>query len=127
MPNSLTSTAPARANDPAISHRRAPPDAYRVASASDTAAKAADGISPVISRAQKKANGDIRIVMQAIAAPSQEPLLSTIVPTARAVITIVLTVSICAALIFWLKSANDDRISSSHSGGWEMKIARYGA
>ena len=99
----------------------------RVASASDTAAKAADGISPVISRAQKKANGDIRIVMQAIAAPSQEPLLSTIVPTARAVITIVLTVSICAALILWLKSANDNRISSSHSGGWEMKIARYGA
>jgi hypothetical protein len=64
--------------------------------------------------------------MQAIAAPSPEPLLNTIVPTARAVITIVPTVNIRAALILWPKSANDNRISSSHSGGWEMKIARYG-
>ena len=51
------------------------PTRIALASASDTAAKAADGSSPVISRAQKKANGDIKMVTQAITAPSQKSLL----------------------------------------------------
>jgi hypothetical protein len=48
-------------------------------------------------------------------------------PTARDVSTSVLTVSICPARIFWPKSANDHCMSFNHAGGWEMKIARYGA
>src|SRR5258708_9986179 len=96
-----------RAKPPAASHRRLPPDAYRPASASETAAKAADGISPVISRAQKKASGDIKRVAQASTAPSQKSLSSKMNATAKAVSTSVLTVNSCPARMFWPKSAND--------------------